>query len=31
VTLLMPLILSAFRAENQRMMRTMKAFAERAA
>jgi hypothetical protein len=29
VTLLMPLILSAFRAENERMMRTLKAFAER--
>jgi uncharacterized protein YndB with AHSA1/START domain len=31
VTLLMPLILRAFRAENERMMRTLKAFAERAA
>ena len=29
VTLLMPLVLSAFRAENQRMMRTLKTFAER--
>jgi uncharacterized protein YndB with AHSA1/START domain len=30
VALLMPLILRAFRAENERMMRTLKAFAERA-
>jgi uncharacterized protein YndB with AHSA1/START domain len=29
VTLLMPLILSAFRAENERMLRTLKACAER--
>jgi uncharacterized protein YndB with AHSA1/START domain len=29
VTLLMPLILRAFRAENERMMRALKAFAER--